>query len=158
MEKGRELPLGLPEPGRSSHGGARPGAGRPPGALNRASREIAAYLRRTEGDAIVNNYRFCMRPVLIDPEELERLRDFLKCSRLEAAEFYAKMCEKTFPYVYPRLAQLEVKPPGAPNLGWDLDIDGDGEEVTELPDDEPAELPAPTAAAPQNGDNSGEDR
>src|SRR6266545_1173149 len=115
----------LPAPGPSKHGGSRIGSGRPPAALNRMSRDISQYLRGKHGEAIEESFRFCMRPVLSNVDELLALADYLKCSRLEAAEFYARMCEKTFPYAYPRMAQIEVKPPGAPSPGLPFEIDGD---------------------------------
>ncbi len=129
----------LPSPGPSPHGGARPGSGRPLGAVNRMSREISHYLRSKHGEAIEESYQFCGRPVLSNVDELLALADYLKCSRLEAAEFYAKMCEKTFPYVYPRMAQIELKPPGAPSPGLPFDFDGDSREVTDIPDEAPEE-------------------
>lgn len=138
----------LPGRGPSRHGGSRAGAGRPLGAVNRMSREISHYLRGKHGEALEESYRFCMRPVLSNVEELLALADYLKCSRLEAAEFYAKMCEKTFPYAYPRMAQIELKPPGAPSPGLPFDFDGDAREITDIPDDAPAELPGDDAPQP----------
>lgn len=144
----------LPAPGPSTHGGSRAGAGRKVGSVNRFSREISHYLRSKHGEALEGAYEFCMRPVLSEAAELEALQKYLGgCSKLEAAEFWAKMVEKTLPYVYPRMAQIEMKPPGAPAPGLPFDFDGECSELTEIPDEAPAdeatELAAPGDAAPQ---------
>lgn len=104
------------------------------------SREISQFLRGRHGEAIEESYRFCMRPVLSNVDELLDLAKYLQCSRLEAAEFYAKMCEKTFPYTYARLAQVELCPPGAPEPGPLFDLD-DIREITDIAVEEPAEVP-----------------
>ena len=126
----------------SGRGGARPGAGRPPASINRSSRELRAYLVGKFGvDAIEEGYAVLAQPMGTDKAALQKFADHLGCDRLKAFDRYLSLLDKLFPFIYPRLASLELKPPGAPGeLGPLFDFEGYGHEITEIPDEPPEDV------------------
>jgi len=144
---GASAPPQLPAP-LDGRGGARPGAGRPPGALNRSSRELAGYVRRkgyeAHGiDAIERDYELALQPLATDRAALQAFAEHLGCDRLEAFKVWQQCKRDVYPFIYPRLANIEVLPPGAP--GGDrllVEVDGIyGEEAERFVEITAANLP-----------------
>ena len=76
---------------KSSHGGARPGAGRKPGSLNSRTRAIAERV-------IADN----MTPLEVMVEAYMKLKE--EGNVVEAA----KIAKDAAPYIHPRLANVEM--------------------------------------------------
>ena len=134
---GREGQLGLfagGEAGANGDGRAvEPGErrmGRPPGARNKRTDELARwYIGKNGGrDPLERGIEIAGLPILA-PGILEGLAARLGCTRFEAAKFWAGVHSATLPFVHQRLAQLEVKPPGALGSGeavlWTLSERGE---------------------------------
>jgi len=65
-------------------------------------------LRGKHGEAIEESFKVLHASGGVERRRAARLGGLPQVQPVEAAEFYARMCEKTFPYAYPRMAQIEV--------------------------------------------------
>jgi hypothetical protein len=113
-----------------SHGGARDGAGRKPNTQNRLSRDLARYLRgravETHGrEPIELDFELLNRDMASDGAELQAFADHLGCTRLEAFREWRALKREVYPRVYPTLASIEVKAPGAPGAEELAEVEGD---------------------------------
>ena len=77
-------------------------AGRPPGARNRATRDLVAVLENMGASPLLA----LGKVIAAGPEELAKR---LHCAPLEAYDRWARACEACAPYCHPKLGQLEVK-------------------------------------------------
>lgn len=103
---------GLPAP---THGGARDGAGRKPGSLNRVNQDLRQYLVGVTGkEAILAQYRLAIVDVF-DGAALDELAKLWRCDRLEVVDRVGAAFQRVARHVYPQLGSLEIRPAGAPD-------------------------------------------
>lgn len=171
-------PAGEPQQAVVQHGGKRPGAGRPQGAVSRVSQELREYLIGLTGrDAIVEQYRLAALPLMgLDDDQAEAAIALVMrragCSRKIAFDLWLKAADLVYDRIYPRLGAIELTRRGAPGNPIEADdlfagsailegrfwpVANDAEQVSPAPGEgdgfSPAPTPAPTtlpatAAAP----------
>jgi hypothetical protein len=99
--------LGLPEVERNANL-SRAGRGRPPGARNLATREWCDHLLRKYGSPLEVLAQMARAPTDAVARELG-------CTRLEAYTAKRHAAESLAPFLHPKLATVEVHPPGHPD-------------------------------------------
>jgi hypothetical protein len=116
----------------------RRGPGRPPGARNARTDQLAKWYIGQNGDPLSIGTKISALPILARGV-LEGLAERLGCSRHDAAKFWASIYSATMPYLHQRLAQLEVKQPGSLGSGEPVTwaFSDDGEIVDVRPEDPP---------------------
>jgi hypothetical protein len=77
-------------------------AGRPPGAQNKATREMLDFVRKLMGDPLERRFRWAMHT----PETLSIV---LGCTKLEAFDRLDRMWSELSKYFYAQLAQVDGK-------------------------------------------------
>jgi hypothetical protein len=119
------------------------GPGRPLGARNRRTDELARfYIAQNDGrDPLQRGIEVAGLPILAKGI-LEGLAERLGMSRADAAKWWAGILSATLPYVAQRQAQLEIRNPGAPGSGqpilWTLTEEGELIDETHDGDELPA--------------------
>jgi hypothetical protein len=95
---------------------ARIGAGRPPGAGNRATREWVRHLIEKHGSPLE-------RLLEIASKDLEALRLELRCDRLEAFDRQMTCLKEALPYLHQKLPQ-SIQVDGAPLMAVQIMVSG----------------------------------
>ena len=95
---------------------ARIGAGRPPGAGNRATREWVRHLIEKHGSPLE-------RLLEIASKDLEALREELRCDRLEAFDRQMTCLKEALPYLHQKLPQ-SIQVDGAPLMAVQIMVSG----------------------------------
>jgi hypothetical protein len=95
---------------------ARIGAGRPPGAGNRATREWVRHLIEKHGSPLE-------RLLEIASKDLEALREELRCDRLEAFDRQMTCLKEALPYLHQKLPQ-SIQVDGAPLMAVQIAVSG----------------------------------
>jgi hypothetical protein len=89
------------------------GPGRPPGARNRRTVEVARWLIAQHGDPLAAATRIAARDIAA-PDGLANLARELGMERAQAAEFWLRAVNAVLPYLHQRQPQALLLNPGAP--------------------------------------------
>lgn len=99
----------LGAPSKDARAGVKRGPGRPPGARNRRTEELARYILERYRDPLVGLASIVSTPI-------EQLAADLGCKKVDAADFWRKCASELLPYVHqrkPQALQVDGRSAGA---------------------------------------------
>jgi len=132
------VPADLFGPALPSHGGQREGAGRPKGAKNKRTAQMAAfYLRQlhrdeTFADPLLRGLAIAGKDIL-DRETVQELAMIWGCDRAKAVELYLANWRAVMPFIHQEQPRSLHVAPGTPDSGELAPVEGELPEVPLYP-------------------------